>query len=169
MHPSEEFDLERDLPPESEDLVEDLGLGTLFGAMAQGDKFILTVARAAVLSCLSEPEEIQYRQEVLADLTAHPQLATEIYSLATEALEAHRKVTFWTLNITPESLRYYSVQSLELLLGYLVRLRRLARLGLFVVRLDPALPPGAGGQGRRPRRTVAPWCRPLWRGWVPCS
>jgi hypothetical protein len=126
MNPSEEFDLERDLPPESEDLVEDLGLGTLFGAMAQGDKFILTVARAAVLSCLSEPEEILYRQEVLADLTAHPQLAMEIYSLATEALEAHRKVTFWTLNITPESLRYYSVQSLELLLGYLVRLRRLA-------------------------------------------
>ena len=38
----------------------------------------------------------------------------------------HRKVTFWSLNITPESLRYYSVQSLELLLGYLVRLRRLA-------------------------------------------
>ena len=48
MHPTEEFDLERDLPPESEDLVEDLGLGTLFGAMARGDKFILTVARAAV-------------------------------------------------------------------------------------------------------------------------
>jgi len=108
MRPSEEFDPERDLPPESEDLVEDLGVGTLFGAMAQGDKFILTVARAAVLSCLSEPEEILYRQEVLADLTAHPQLAIKIYSLATEALEAHRKVTFWTLNISPESLRYYS-------------------------------------------------------------
>ena len=76
MHPTEEFDLERDLPPESEDLVEDLGLGTLFGAMARGDKFILTVARAAVLSCLSEPDEIQYRQEVLADLTAHPQPAS---------------------------------------------------------------------------------------------
>ena len=35
MHPTEEFDLGRDLPPESEDLVEDLGLGTLFGAMAR--------------------------------------------------------------------------------------------------------------------------------------
>ena len=67
-----------------------------------------------------------YRQRALADCAAHPQFAKDLYSLATDALEGHKKVTFWSLNVTPESLRYYSVQSLELLLGHLLRLRRLA-------------------------------------------
>jgi hypothetical protein len=126
MHPSEDFKVDRALPPESDDLVEDLGLGTLFSAMAGADKFVLAVAKAAVLSPLRLPEEVLYRQRALADCAAHPGFAKELYSLATDALEAHEKVTFWSLNITPESLRYYSVQSLELLLGFLVRLRRLA-------------------------------------------
>ncbi len=126
MHPGQDFEVDRQLPPEAEDLVEDLGLGTLFAAMAGGDKFVLAVARAAVLSPLPGPEEILYRQRALADCAAHPQFAKDLYSLATDAREGHKKVTFWSLNITPESLRYYSVQSLELLLGHLLRLRRLA-------------------------------------------
>ncbi len=126
MHPSEDFKADRPLLPESVDLVEDLGLGTMFNAMAGDDKFVLAVARAAVLSPLARPEEVLYRQAALADCTAHPGFAKDLYALATDALEAHQKVTFWSLNITPESLRYYSVQSLELLFGYLVRLRRLA-------------------------------------------
>ncbi len=128
MHPSQDFKADRALPAGSEDLVEDLGLGTLFSAMAGGDKFVLGVAKAAVLSPLARPEEVLYRQAALADCTAHPGFAKDLYSLATDALESHRKVTFWSLNITPESLRYYSVQSLELLLGYLLRLRRLAEV-----------------------------------------
>lgn len=41
MHPGQDFEVDRQLPPEAEDLVEDLGLGTLFAAMAGGDKFVL--------------------------------------------------------------------------------------------------------------------------------
>ena len=40
MHPSEDFKLDRELLPESEGLVEDLGLSTLFEAMARDDKFL---------------------------------------------------------------------------------------------------------------------------------
>ena len=50
MHPSEDFELDRELPPESDGLVEDLDLSTLFEAMARGDKFLLAVGKAAVLS-----------------------------------------------------------------------------------------------------------------------
>ena len=128
MHPSEDFRADRALPAGSADLVGDLGLASLFSAMAGGDKFVLAVAKAAVLSPLAQPEEVLYRQGALADCTAHPGYAQELYSLATDALEAHQKVTFWSLNITSESLRYYSVQSLELFLGFLVRLRRLAEI-----------------------------------------
>jgi hypothetical protein len=126
MHPSEAFRSDRELPPESEDLVEDLGLSVLFSAMAGGDKFLLAVAKTAVLSPLGHPDEIIYRQQALADCTAHPELANELYALATEALEGHKKLTFWGLNSSPESLRYHSVQVLEMFLGYLVRLRRLS-------------------------------------------
>ncbi|MGH9105957.1 MAG: MutS-related protein [Acidimicrobiales bacterium] len=125
MHPDEDFSPGRELPPESDDLVEDLGLGTLFQAMAKGDKLIFAVSKAALLSPLGRPEPVVYRQAVLADFTAHPELAEGLYSLATEALQSHQRLTFWGLNRSPESVRYTSVQALEMLTGYLVRLRRL--------------------------------------------
>jgi len=125
MHPSEDFDPSRPPPAQADALVDDLGLATLFDAMAGRDKFLHGVARAAVLSPLVEPGPIVYRQEVLADCLAHPGFTKELYALASDALEAHRRLTFWGLNRSPESLRYSSVQALEVLFGYLVRLRRL--------------------------------------------
>ena len=73
MHPSEDFEPDRELPPESDGLVEDLGLSPLFEVMASGDRFLLGVGKAAVLSPLTEPSEIVYRQEALADCLAHPE------------------------------------------------------------------------------------------------
>ncbi len=124
MHPSEDFEPDRELPPESDGLVEDLGLSPLFEVMASGDRFLLGVGRAAVLSPLTEPSEIVYRQEALADCLAHPEFVNELYSLATEAVESHKKVMSWGITPSPESLHYISHHALELLLGYLVRLRR---------------------------------------------
>ncbi len=124
MHPNEAFRLERELPPESDGLVEDLGLSTLFEAMAAGDKFLLGVGKAAVLSPLVEPGQIVYRQEALADCLAQPDFAKQLYSLAAEAVESHKKVMSWGITPSPESLHYISLNALELLLGYLVRLRR---------------------------------------------
>ena len=130
MHPSEDFQPDRDLPPESDALVEDLGLSPLFESMASGDRFLLAVAKTAVLSPLTEPSEIVYRQEALADCLAHPEFVKELYSLATEAVESHKKVMSWGITPSPESLHYISHHALELLLGYLVRLRRItAELG----------------------------------------
>lgn len=126
MHPDVPFDAERPLPDGSEDLVEDLGLARLFSAMAGADKLALEVAKSAVLSPLASNEEITWRQQVLADCVAHPDLPAQLYALAGEALESHKRLTFWGLSRSPESLRYYSLQALEILLGYLAKLRRLA-------------------------------------------
>ena len=125
MHPSEDFEPDRGVPPDSDSLIEDLGLTTLFDAMAMGDRFLLGVGRAAVLSPLVEPTEIVYRQDALADCLAHPEFVKQLYSLATEAVEGHKKVMSWGITPSPESLHYISQHALELLLGYLVRLRRL--------------------------------------------
>jgi MutS domain V len=126
MHPSQDFNAERELSPESDDLVEDLGLGPLFDAMAGNDKLLSSVAKAALLSPLAEPDEILWRQQALADCLAQPGFIRALFDLATDALDSHRKLTFWGLNVGPESLRYSSVQALEMLLGFLARLRRLA-------------------------------------------
>ena len=67
MYRDRDFDLGQDLPPQAVALTQDLELDTLFGAMAAGDKFLLEVAKKAVLATLHEPEAILYRQHVLAD------------------------------------------------------------------------------------------------------
>ena len=126
MHPTDDFNLDRELWPESEDLVQDLGLGRLFEAMAGGDKLLSAVAKTAVLTPLVHPEEIVWRQQALADCTSHPEFARQLFDLAAEALESHRRQTFWGLNQLPESIRYTSIQALETLLGFLGRLRHLA-------------------------------------------
>jgi MutS domain V len=126
MHPAEDFKLDRELWPESDDLVEDLGLGRVFEAMAGHDKMLLAVAKTALLSPLSHPEEIVWRQQALADCTAHPEFARQLFDLASETLESHRRQTFWGLSKLPESIRYTSVQALETLVGFLTRLRQLA-------------------------------------------
>ena len=126
MHPDEDFEADGPRAPECDALSEDLGLDVMFAAMADGDKFLLGVAKAAVLSPSAPSDVILYRQQVLADCLAHPDFVRELYTLAQEALESHKKVTFRSSNPPPESLRYYSVQSFELFLGYLARVRQLA-------------------------------------------
>jgi MutS domain V len=124
MHPTEDFEPDRELPTGSDGLVEDLGLSDLFAAMAGGDRYLLAVGKAALLSPLSDPGEIVYRQEAFADCVAHPEFVEQLYSLATEAVESHKKIMSWGITPSPESLHYISQQALEVLLGYLVRLRR---------------------------------------------
>jgi hypothetical protein len=126
MHADKDFEADRPLAAESAAVVEDLGLDQVLAAMADGDTFVLEVAKAAVLSPLAEADEIVYRQQVLADFLAHPDFARRLYSLAHEAVQSHKKMTFRSSNPPPESLRYYSVQSLELFVGHLARVRQLA-------------------------------------------
>lgn len=67
MHEDRDFDLEAAPPWNEADLTQDLELGTLLDAMAQGDPFLREVARKAVLSSLTDPAAILYRQAVLRD------------------------------------------------------------------------------------------------------
>ncbi len=62
MHQDKDFDVDRGLPPNEEELTQDLELNRLFDAMALGDKFLFDVARKALLSSLTDPTEIVYRQ-----------------------------------------------------------------------------------------------------------
>jgi DNA mismatch repair ATPase MutS len=125
MHPDQDFDLQRDLPPHQAALTQDLELNTLFDAMAGGDQFLYEVAKRAVLSSLTDPEAIRYRQQVLTDCLQQPAIIRELYGIAVEAIQRERKI--WGVFMhSPDTILHHSIQVLELFVGILKRLRTIA-------------------------------------------
>ena len=125
MHRDRDFDLDQKLPPNERELTQDLELERLFNAMALGDKFLLDVARKAVLSSLKDPEEIVYRQHVLDDCLEQPSIVGEIYAIAMEAIEGERKVWPSVLRY-PDTILHRSMEVLELFVRLLRKLRAIA-------------------------------------------
>ncbi len=126
MHRDRDVDLKSELPPGAEAVIQDLELGTLLAAMAAGDDFLLGMARRAVLSSLADPDAIVYRQQILADAIAQPDVVREIYDIAVAAILSERRAFFGLLSTSPDSVLFRSVQVLEMFTGMLKRLRTLA-------------------------------------------
>jgi hypothetical protein len=123
---------DRDLDPAHEPteteraLTQDLELSGLWAAMAGGDDFLAGWARRAVLTSLTSPDAITYRQQVLADAVAQPVVIRQLYDVAVDAVTAEKKAVFGLMSRSPESLLYRSVQVLEMFAGTLKRLRAIA-------------------------------------------
>ena len=126
MHADRDFDVQQELPANEQALAQDLELNTLLNAMAHGDEFLFALARTAVLSSLCDPEEIVYRQHVLADCLEHPAIVREIYGIAVEAIQAEKKIWGWLDAGSPDRILGRSVEVLELFVGVLRRLRAIA-------------------------------------------
>lgn len=129
MHPDRDLDLdlEREAPPSLAALTQDLGLDTLYDAMGAGDRFLRALAAQVVPASLTDPAEISYRQEVLRDCLDHPEVVREVYAAAVEAIEGERKV-YGSLfsRRSPEAVLHRCLEVLELFIGVLTRLRRIA-------------------------------------------
>jgi DNA mismatch repair protein MutS len=127
MHPDRDVDLEQELPPNEQALIQDLELERLLTTMAAGDKFLLDVARRVVLTSLTDRDLIGYRQRVLADCIERPAIIQRVYDIAVDAIGSERKVWFGILfRDSPESILRRSVQVMELLVGNLRQLRQVA-------------------------------------------
>jgi hypothetical protein len=127
MHPDRDFDTELELPPNADALTSDLELNVLLSTMAGGDPLLFEVARRALLLSLTEPDAIAYRQQILADCLKSPAVARDLYAIAGEALEAQR--TVWGSILERDSPRLIlrtAVRKMEILMGFLRRLRDLA-------------------------------------------
>ena len=123
MDPTRPLDLEATPPANAEQLIGDLELETLFGAMAAGDRFLYEVARAAILGsvAITDPSVIIYRQRVLADTVAHPDVIDRVYAIAVEAIAGERKI--WGFgHASPESLLSRSLKRLDLFMDKLKEL-----------------------------------------------
>ena len=124
MYIDRDFDQGGDLSPSAAWLTQDLELNTLFCAMAVGDKFLLEVAKKAVLTSLDEPEAILYRQHILADCLERSAIVREMYAIAVDAIEREKKV--WGWGQYPEGMLHRSVEVIKQIMDLLKRLRQIA-------------------------------------------
>lgn len=107
------------------DLIRDLNLGPVLHAMAAGDPFLQDIARKTLLSPLKEQADILYRQQILVDCMEHPAIIRELYDLAVEAIEGEKKVYHSIFLRYPDAILRTAIESLELLVRMLRRLRNL--------------------------------------------
>ncbi|MEV6768570.1 DNA mismatch repair protein [Nocardia sp. NPDC051030] len=102
-------------------VADDLELSIMYGVMAGGDQFIRTVVQDTIPRSSTDPEVITYRQRVVMDGCANPQLLRELYSIATDAAGARK----WTVGRDrgARGKLYLSLEPLTKLIGFLRLLR----------------------------------------------
>ena len=113
MHPDRDFDARHPTPPNDDVLTPDLELSTLLAAMAAGDKTLFDVASLALLVGLREPNEIVYRQRILADCLENSALVRELYELAGEAIKAEKSVWGSLYRDSPRHVLSTAVKKME--------------------------------------------------------
>jgi hypothetical protein len=130
MHRDADFDPAADLPGHAETLAQDLGLRTLFDAMAartdERDDYLYKIAVAGVLQALTDVGAVTYRQRILADCLTHPDLVRGLYDLAVEAVTGERGFYFGLFRDSPDSVMNRSVRLLDFLAERLRKLRAIA-------------------------------------------
>jgi len=125
LYEDHDFDFNTDLPASRDDVIKDLELTTVLEVMAQGDKFLFETAQRVMLTPLDDPEAICYRQNVLADCLARPDILREMYAVALGAVEDKRG--FWSYSSQyPSSVLAGAVHQLEALVIRMKELRQIA-------------------------------------------
>jgi len=124
MHKDQDFDFERGLPPNEQALTQDLGLHILFEAMALDDQFLWEIAQKAVLSSLTDPDSILYRQNILKDCLKNSSVVRDIYNLAVESIENRQKQ--WWATRYPSTIMFSAVEALKMFVAQLKRLKTIA-------------------------------------------
>jgi DNA mismatch repair ATPase MutS len=126
MYQNRDFDLNQELPVSEQALIQDLELNTLFEAMAQEDKFLLQVAKEAILTNLYDSNTILYRQDILKDCLKYSSVIREIYDIAVQSLES-KKGHYWSMfSHSPDSVLYGSVEIMQILADMLKKVKNIA-------------------------------------------
>jgi hypothetical protein len=126
MDADADFHLEGDLPAYTDDLMQDLELDLLLRAMAGQDAFLYEIARCGVLRSVTDPAEIEYRQQVLADCLAWPGVVRTMYGLAVEAINGEARLRSRLWYGWPDAILQRSVQVIAFFVPLLKQLRSVA-------------------------------------------
>jgi DNA mismatch repair ATPase MutS len=119
-------DLRRLLPWNEEALSQDLGLDVLCNAMATSNEFLFDVAKVALLSSLTDPDTILYRQHVLSDCLKNAPLVRSMYQIALSAIQTERKNYLGFFSRYPAGILHRSVGVLHIFMSLLKQLRSIA-------------------------------------------
>jgi len=125
MDRDRDFEITARSPSNAGYLIQDLDLETLFQAMSGGDRFLHEVVAKAVLSSLTDPEAIRYRQAILRDCLEQAAVVRQMYDLAKEAVAGEKKI-WGVFSKTPQSILHRSTDVMEHFLRALRLLRRIA-------------------------------------------
>jgi DNA mismatch repair ATPase MutS len=126
LYPDRDFNLDAAPPEHAQALIQDLELETLLDAMASGDAFLLEVAKKVLLAGVGDLETIRYRQGIMRDCLRHSSIVVEVYNIAVEAI-AKEKKEYWSLfSRYPGAILSRAVNVLQMFVGMLKKLRRLA-------------------------------------------
>jgi hypothetical protein len=128
LYPGRDFDFTAGLPAGHQDLIQDLELGTLLRAMAAGDKFLYEVSVKVLLASLDDPDAIRYRQQVLADCLAHPEVIRQMYAVAAGALEDKRHLWLGGYGGSYQNASSNLSGAVSYLEAYVARLRQLRQI-----------------------------------------
>lgn len=126
LYPDADFDFSAELAPGHADLIQDLELGLLLTAMAGTDKFRRDVSARVLLTSVTDPGVIRYRQQILADCIAHPGVIRQMYDIAVGALRDKRGVWGFFSSRNPATILSGAVNQLDVLIARLRQLRQLA-------------------------------------------
>ncbi|WP_020502515.1 MutS-related protein [Sciscionella marina] len=115
LHADRDSEQEPAQPCDADTLAEDLELGTLVDAMADGDPFLAATGRRILLSSRTDPDELRYRQAAVQDAIAQPTTVERLYRLASQTLEQRRRI--WrSLLHKPETILPWALDTLEVYL-----------------------------------------------------
>ncbi|HTR94911.1 MAG TPA: hypothetical protein VMI73_24535 [Trebonia sp.] len=128
LYRGRDFDWEAGPPVAHAELTQDLELNTLLDAMAAGDKFLRRVSAKVLLASLDDPEEIRYRQQVLTDCLAQPDVIRQIYAVAAGALEDRRHMWLRGYGGTYQNASSNLSGAVGHLEAYVARLRQLRQI-----------------------------------------
>jgi DNA mismatch repair ATPase MutS len=122
----QDFDPEQPLPSNTEALIQDLELPTVFRAMGGEDEFLREVAKRVILSAMGNDQEtIRYRQAVLKDCLKNTAIVERLYGIALGAIEAKRKQWLGLFGSFPGSILSGAVNLLDMLTEKLGELKEL--------------------------------------------
>lgn len=126
MFRDRDFMLRRELTDVDRAQVQDLGMGALFAAMADGDDFLLEVARSALLSTADNNlDAVRYRQAVLRDCLENPQWVRSLYDIAVTAIRVDKHSYRRVFRSQASSVLR---ESAEVLQAFVVLLRKLRNI-----------------------------------------
>ena len=128
LYRGRDFDWEQAMPSNTDVLIQDLELETVFKAMAGNDEYLLEVAKRVMLAGVGDDiATIQYRQAVLKDCQQNSAAIAKMYDLAVEAIERKRKQWFGVLSKSPGGILSGAIDLLQVLMEILGRLRLIGR------------------------------------------